>query len=531
MSTIIDNSGFQRFTWGKPERIDKETLTEIIKSYLSSDELKRLQMYNDYYQGNNTEIVKRYNDKKQRNKTPNNKIETGYFSTIIDSMGGYLFNDIKYVSKKSDDYANALNQILYDNDVEVKDMNSGTMALAYNKAIEIVYTIGDQAASIIKFANIDPRQMILVYDESIEPEIIAGIYIIKSPEKDFDYYADVIYADVWQYWKVKDNVLTEREKDRVLYFKGCPVICYNTELINYVSSFSTIIPYIDALDYVLSGNSNEMERLVDSLLKMSQLVKPEDENVSEWKFIQGMQPGDIAEYIQKDTSPVFREYVSKLLIQEIHKHSHIVDWYSPDSGMTGEVSGKALITRLYDMQLFSQRIEKVYRKGLWKRIERINDIMAIKSMSMGEIEIKFNRTLPDMRIDTMQGLKDVPFLSDETKRELSGIDEKQEKKRIEDQGKEINVSELVPQKGQEQTEQIQGLNQVFNGAQVTAINDIVQAVAIGAITRDSGVNQLIILFGISKEDAEKIMGDSGTTKGAEKQGAVIKAQETSNVSV
>jgi len=449
-NTAIDKSGFQRFTWGKSERIDKETLTEIIKSYLSSDELKRLQIYNDYYQGNNTEIVKRYNDKKQRNKTPNNKIETGYFSTIIDSMGGYLFNDIKYVSKNSDDYATALNQILYDNDVEVKDMNSGTMALAYNKAIELVYTIGDQAASVIKFANIDPRQMILIYDESIEPEIIAGIYIIKSPDKDFDYYADVIYKDVWQYWKVKNNELSEREKNRILYFKGCPVIYYNTELINQVSSFSTIIPYIDALDYVLSGNSNEMERLVDTILKLSRLVKPEDAaNMAEWKFIDGLKKDDIAEYIQKDTSPDFREYVSKLLIQEIHKHSHVLDWYSPDSGMTGEVSGKALITRLYDMQLFSQRIEKVYRRGLWNRIERINDIMAIKSMPTGEIEIKFNRTLPDMRIDTMQGLKDVPFISDETKRELSGINEETEKKRIEEQGKEINVSDLIPKKTEE----------------------------------------------------------------------------------
>lgn len=446
-NTAIDKSGFQRFTWGKPEPIDKDTLRDIIKAYLQSDELKRLQMYNEYYQGDNSEIIKRYNDKKQRNKTPNNKVPTGYFSTIIDSMGGYLFNDIKYVSKNSDDYSKTLNQILFDNDVEVKDMNSGTMALTYNKAIELVYTIGDQTASEIKFTNIDPRQMILIYDESIEPEVIAGIYIIKSPDKDFDYYADVIYKNVWQYWTIKDNELSVREPDRQLFFKGCPVICYNTELINQISSFSTIIPYIDALDYVISGNSNEMERLVDTILKLSRLVKPEDAaNMAEWKFIDGLKSDDIAEYIQKDTSPEFRQYVSKLLIQEIHKHSHIVDWYSPDSGLTGEVSGKALITRLYDMQLFSQRIEKVYRRGLWKRIERINDIMAIKSMPIGEIEIKFNRTLPDMRIDTMQGLKDVPFISDETKRELSGIDEETEKKRIDEQAKEVDITSLIPQK-------------------------------------------------------------------------------------
>jgi len=34
-----------------------------------------------------------------------------------------------------------------------------------------------------------------------------------------------------------------------------------------------------------------------------------------------------------------------------------------------------------------------------------------------------------------------------------------------------------------------------------------------------------------KEDAEKIMGDSGTTEGAKKQGAIIKAQGSESVTI
>jgi SPP1 family phage portal protein len=218
-------------------------------------------------------------------------------------------------------------------------------------------------------------------------------------------------------------------------------------LLNDLSSFNIIIPYIDALDYVISGNSNEMERLVDTILKLSMKVSPEDaKNMTEWKYIEGLQKEDIAEYIQKDTSPVFREYVSKLLINEIHKHSHVIDWYSPDSGQTGEVSGKALITRLFDMETFSNRIEKVFRKGSWKRIKLITELMSAKSMPTGEIDIIFKRTQPNMLLDTLQALKDIPFISDETKREIAGIDEKKEKERIEDAGEEIDVSTLIPQK-------------------------------------------------------------------------------------
>ena len=65
----------------------------------------------------------------------------------------------------------------------------------------------------------------------------------------------------------------------------------------------------------------------------------------------------------------------------------------------------------------------------------------------------------------------------------------------------------------------------FNGAQVQAINDIVSSVASGDITRDSGINQLVILFGVTKDQAERIIGESGTKTGAQKQGTVIQAIE------
>ena len=437
-----------RITWGKELPIPEESIIEIVKGYLTGSEMQRLEMYEAYYKGDNADIVKRYKDKAYRGKTPNNKVPSGYYSTIIDSMSGYLFNNVQYVNKDNEAYSESLKQILYDNDVEVKDMNSGTMALAYNKAIELVYTVGDANNTEIKFCNIEPEQMILIYDNSIEPEVIAGIYLIKSPEKDYDYYIDVIYKDLWQYWKMsKKQELTQREQDRMLFFSKCPVICYNTEILNCLSSFNIIIPYIDALDYVLSGNSNEMERLVDTILKLSMLVSPEDaKNMTEWKYIQGLQKDDVAEYIQKDTSPAFREYVSKLLINEIHKHSHVLDWYSPDSGTSGEVSGKALLTRLYDMELYSNRIEKVYRKGAWKRIELITELMAAKSMPTGEIDIIFKRTQPNMMLDTLQALKDIPFISDETKREIAGIDEAKEKDRLEEQSKSLDITDLIPKK-------------------------------------------------------------------------------------
>lgn len=52
---------------------------------------------------------------------------------------------------------------------------------------------------------------------------------------------------------------------------------------------------------------------------------------------------------------------------------------------------------------------------------------------------------------------------------------------------------------------------VLNGAQVTAATAIVVAVAAGEIPRDAGIGQLEVLFNLTTEQAERIMGSAGTS--------------------
>ena len=51
---------------------------------------------------------------------------------------------------------------------------------------------------------------------------------------------------------------------------------------------------------------------------------------------------------------------------------------------------------------------------------------------------------------------------------------------------------------------------VLNGAQVSAATAIVQSVARGEMPRDSGIGQLEVLFNLTREQAERIMGSAGT---------------------
>lgn len=421
--------------------LTEDEIVKVVTQYLISDELKRLNKYRKYYEGMNPDITGKYMDRKYRGKKPNNLIPTAYYSTVVDTMAGYMFSNVQYVAadEEDSDYAEILAEVLKDNNSEIKEMVSGIYALAYNKGIELVYTVGDGLTSPnIRFANIDPCEMILIYDDQIEQQVICGIRIVQG-ETQNEYLIDVIYKNLWQYYYMKSGALSVREQERALYFSECPVIVYNSEIISNQSPFHVIIPYIDALDGLMSGNQNEIERLVDALLIISKQLKDEDlMRMDEMKALQNMKAEDRAEYLTKNVSPEFREYVSKLLQQHIHAHSHVIDWYSPDSGLTGDVSAKAMRTRLFDMDMYSKRIEMVYREGVEKRIRLIGEFLSTVGIPEGEIEIIFNRTQPNDFEDKAPVLNSLTFISDGTKLEMLGLDAERELEKLKEQ-KEANV--------------------------------------------------------------------------------------------
>jgi SPP1 family phage portal protein len=436
MRTDIELTNKPVITVDTDRKLSAAEIKQIIDNYLSGSEIKYLQMYDSYYEADNIILKHKVKDKQHRNVTPNNFIPTAYYATITDTMAGYLFSNVDYLpmSPADDDYALELNYILEKNNFDIKEMKTGVNALAYNKGIELVYTIGDGLSSPdIRYAVIDPRQVILIYDRSIEPELFCAIRVTQGDDR---FNIDVIYADEWQYYYYLDDKeeLTEANPPKALYFDECPVCVYRANDMNLRSVYHKILPYINALDFLITGNSNDMERLADAILVLTKILQKEDlKNLNELKALMDVSPDDRAEYLQKNTDPTFREYASKLLIQEIHKHSHVIDWYSPDSGLSGNVSAKALRTRLFDMDMYSRRIEKPYKDGAEKRIRLITKLMAIVGLPVGDVDIVYNRTIPDDFEDKATVLNGLTFISDETKIERLGLDKEKEIERLQGQ--------------------------------------------------------------------------------------------------
>lgn len=428
--------------WNKTDRPTADDILEIYKGF-QTGELRELEAYHNYYEVENKDITEFWRDRHRRHKTPNNLIPTAYYKTAVDSEAGYMFNNVAYEPETEADseFADQLNEILTDNNADIKDMKTGINSLYSNKGIELVYTVGDgKTPAEIKYTSIDPRYMVLIYTDDIEPTVLAGVYITIVDKETTD--LDVIYADEWQYYRVQEDKISTRKESRRLYFSECPVCVYRSDMVGDKPPFHQIIKYIDALDMLLTGNSNEVDKLFDVVLLLGKTLTDEQKrNMAEWKVIEDLMKEDRAEYLERDMSPEFRAYVSKLLIEEIYRHAHIVDWTNTDTGTSGPVSAKALKTKLFDMNMYANRILKVLKEGSEKRIRLITEMMVAKGQPEGKVNIIYNYTMPSEFEDLATTLKDVGFLSNRTKWEKLGIDADEEQKRMDAQKPELEPVE------------------------------------------------------------------------------------------
>lgn len=428
--------------------MDGKTIKELIDSYTSSKTYQQMKLYWDLYMINNPNLMKRIRDRELQKRTPNWCVPTAYFSTVIDTHAGYLFSNVQYDSK-NDAYEAHLQEILDANNVSVKDMKAGLHALTFNRAYELVYTVGDGVdlkGTKIKFASLDPLSVVPIYSDTIEPELIAIVWFRDSGANRL---ADYITATEWTQFKAEKDKGYEQIDTRVLNFSQCPVVEYRAEMIGDVSPFDSVVSYIEALDWAITGNSNEIDRIVDAILLLGKKLSPDDrDHLNEIKTLEDISKDEITpQFLEKNLSPEFRKYVTDLLIQEIYRHSHTVDWHTQ---MEGDASAKALKIKLFDMDMYSKRIEKVFIEGTKKRLDLIMELVRLRDNLQPEpITISFERTLPTDAETLIQVLTGVDWISNQTKQEWVGLDSDIEQARLKGEAPMINLDDIPEEEEEE----------------------------------------------------------------------------------
>jgi len=377
-------------------RLTEDQITDYVTHFDSTyiDENRK------YAKGENPTIINRDAPENTGN-TPDNKVPMSYARKIVNTVVGYMYKPglIFYSTKKSK-YLKELNRIFDLNHEPLKTALLGKQSSIYGAGYELHYTDSENSPNP-RFCKVDIREIVPLYDYSIEPQLIAAIrfYDIANADGGKTTKIQVYYSDRVQYCEMTSGgggfkLLDEKEH----YYKQVPlVVYYNNE--DEAGDFDMVKKLIDANDVLMSDSLNEFDRFAWAylILKGLSLQDEDAENIKEKRVLElpsGVE-NDI-KFLTKEIPSEFIEFMSGWIRKEIHKQSHVPDFL--DNAQTGDsLSGVAISKLLYDFEFIAATKEAYFKEGLYKRLELINTILNIrdgKSEIMNEIQIVMKRNIP-----------------------------------------------------------------------------------------------------------------------------------------
>lgn len=367
-----------------------------------------------------------------------------------------------------------------------------------------------------EYKILDNRECIAVWDGSLKPKLEKFLrFWCKKEDGEDKEYLDVYYPKLSeQYRKEKDSWIRNEKGDSLYPFNRVPVIPFRTSMGDQ-PLFEAQKPIIDAFDKLVSQTQNEVDRYnalitlfpggvtKDFIEKLTELAKPYIDNLDDYD------PAKWPKYLEKNLSGVdaFYQAQADRLERLFHKTIKVPDM--SDKEFAGNQSGVAIAYKLIGFEFLVAEIEIYFRQGLEKRKDFYFDIIRATKPDIDpagyEQRITMNRNIPvdaeaKVRIAAMlQGLgypKEAidRYMPDSIiKDSLVPAEEE-----IEDGKGIIDLS------GTTVTDPLEAVK--LSGIQISAANEIINQVATGAITREAGINQLVVFLGLTEEQANKVMG-------------------------
>lgn len=331
---------------------------------------------------------------------PNNKIANGFPKYIVDVLRGYFTGEPVRYTSKNEDLMKILQEIFDYNDEQNENSRIAKIMGIKGRCYEILYIDED---SQIRFKYVSPDNMFVVYDNSIEGNMIAAVryYTVKKLGTGTSTTKVEVYLKDWIMYYEEDqgrlNFISQKEN----FFGDVPV----TEFINNdecLGDFETVISLVDAYDKAQSDSLNELEYFADAYLVLQGMPETEEEDIKEMKKnrvmvlpspMQGEKAG--AYWLVKDINDTLVENLKKRLQSDIHKYSMTPDLN--DESFGGNLSGVAIEYKLWGLEQAAVTKESNFKLGLQRRIELICNMLAIKgkgTYNYLDIEMSFTRNMP-----------------------------------------------------------------------------------------------------------------------------------------
>ena len=381
--------------------IDTELDESVLKKILEKDkaDAARYTQLENYYAGKHTSILQQ---EVSNPAAPNNKVINPYPSYIVDTLSGYMVGEAVTYSSLDDAALTSLLDIITYNDGAAEDMSIARDMSIYGCAYELLYV---DSEGMTRFTKVPAKDMIIIYDDTIESNIIYAIRKVPCydiiADKHF-YKIEVYSANSIKYYEANDSLSAIKFiEEAPHYFNDVPVVEYkNNEM--EIGDFETIIPLIDAYDRLESDSLDDYDAFVDAYMVLTGVNLGRDEQdisaavtkLQQQRVMVFADENSHAEYLTKNASDTTVENLKNRISADIHKFAKVPDL--ADKEFASNASGIAIKFKLYGTETLVSNKERYFMKGLQRRIELIFNIFNIKGCNYNwqDIEVHFTRNIP-----------------------------------------------------------------------------------------------------------------------------------------
>lgn len=333
---------------------------------------------------------------------------TNFARYISKTNVGYLLgNPVQYlVADKYD--IQAIVDLYRRQTIGKLDVELATDASVFGHAFERIYT--DENTDSWS-TRVDPRNVILVYDDTVKHEKMFAIVYMPSYDENGEEISDQFEATILTPTMImertlKNGELIGDEKDDAPHSYGeVPIIEYQNSS-DRIGDFEPVISLIDAYNILQSDRVIDRERLVDAILAFygSDFTEEQRKELKDSRIISNIPEGGKIEYIIKNIDEADADVLRQTIATDIHKISMTPDM--SDDNFAGNSSGVAI---LYKLLAFEQHIkdkERYFEDALMDRLRLYNNFLVAKSSMTNvpteEIDAVFKRALPQNDLETSQ---------------------------------------------------------------------------------------------------------------------------------
>ena len=398
-------------------------LLKLIKDF-QENHVPRFDRLDDYYMAENTDIYA----KQSRTQTHSSAVSD---HRISHSFGEFITSFLtSYIAGKpltyniaqggegeiNHDIATLIEEFNSIADIDLHNYEVFTDASIYGEGMELLYRVEEDGKTIDKAALLPRMQSFLIYDMTLENNIIAGVYFYSNKIGDEVKNYILLYSDtdVWEcesYSNGADKVVW-KDQQKIHVYGEVPLVEYKNNR-HALGDYERVIPAIDAYDAAVSDTANYMTDLTDALLVIlgtpnKDMSRDEVENIRRAKMLflepridlTGRPSSVDAKYLYKQYDVAGVEAHKRRLENDIHKLSYTPNF--SDEKFGGHLSGEALSYKLIGLEQAKRSKTTYFTKGLKRRYRMLARANGIDESKIQEIDFIFHQNLPKAVLEELK---------------------------------------------------------------------------------------------------------------------------------